>query len=184
MPGDNKDNNSEGEDLVSNNNNTSSTINPTDRDPPWMLLLALADDDGDNDPGDYNEFRSNYDLDGDGVFDNDDAGNGNGYVCMAVTDSWLSLKEDEYDDDDIPLRPDVFDINDKPSIHPNFFTGTLNDSLGRPYINDNPISNTQILCHALLKSMMRKKRDDTDNSIEHYVALGCTWLHVPTNWNI
>ena len=62
---------------------------------------------------------------------------------MTVTDSWLP-PENEYDDDDILLRPGVFDVGDKPSIHPNFFNGTLNDSLGRPYINDDPISNTQV----------------------------------------
>ena len=58
-----------------------------------MLLLAVADDDGDDDPGDYDEFCSDYDLDGEVIFDNDDADNGEGYVCMMVTDSLLPLEE-------------------------------------------------------------------------------------------
>ena len=74
--------------------------------------------------------------------------------------------EDEYDDDNILLRHGVFDVGDEPSIHPNFFNSTLNDSLGRPYINDDHISSTQVFHHALLKSLMRKKRGDIDNSIE------------------
>ena len=89
MSGENKDDDSEGEDLVSDNDNTNSTTNPTDGDPVQMSLLAVADDDGEDDPGDYDEFCSNYDLDDGGVFDNDDADNGEGYVCMTVTDSWL-----------------------------------------------------------------------------------------------
>ena len=173
MLGDNKDDNSEGGNLVSSNDNTNSTTNPINKDPPWMSLLALADDNGKGDPDDYNEFHSDYDLNGNTVFDNDDAGNEKRYVCMTVTDTWLPLEEDEYKDDDILLRPNVFGVSDKPSIYPNFLNGTLNDSFGCPYINDDPISNTQILFHALLKSSMRKKRDDVDNSIKHYDALCC-----------
>ena len=106
-----------------------------------MSLLAVADDDEDVDPGDYNEFCSDFDLDDDGVFDNEDTGQGEGYVCMTVTDSRLPLEEDEYEDDDILLPPGVFNVGGNPSIRPNFFNGTLNDSLGRPYINEDPISN-------------------------------------------
>ena len=43
-----------------------------------MLLVAVTDDDVDDDPDDYDEFRSNYDLDDGGVFDNDDADVGEG----------------------------------------------------------------------------------------------------------
>ena len=91
---------------------------------------------------------------------------------MTVTDSWLPTEE-QYDDDDILLHPGVVDVGDKPSIHPNFFIGTLNYSLGCPYINDNPIFNTQLFHHALLKSSMRTKGGDKDNSIGHYDALRC-----------
>ena len=77
---------------------------------------------------------------------------------MTVTNLWLPPKDEyEYDDDDILLRPGVFDVGDEPRIYPNFFNCTLNDSLGRPYINENPIFNTQVFHHALLKSLMRKK---------------------------
>ena len=118
----------------------------------WTSLLALADDDEDDDPGSYDEFRSNYDLDDDSVFDNDDIDNGEGYVCIAVTDSLNPPQVDEYKDDDILLRHGVFDVNGNPSIHPNFFNGVLNDSLGCPYINNNPFTPTQVLHYALLKS--------------------------------
>ena len=186
MSGNNNEENSEGEDSVSNNNNTDYTTNPTDGDPVRMSLLTVADDYDEDDPGDYNEFCPNYDLDDDGVFDNDDTNNGEGYVCMTVTDSWFSLGEEEDEDDDILLRPGVFDVNGILSIHPNFFNGTLNDSLGCPYINDNPISNTQVLRHVLIKSLMRKKKGDVDNSIEHYDTLWCKFqrigIHSSTNY--
>ena len=98
---------------------------------------------------------------------------------------WLPSK-DKYDDDDILLRPDVFDVGDKPVIHPNFFNDTLNDSLRCPYINDDPISNTQVFHHALLKSSMRKKRGEIDNYIKHYNALWCKLqqmgIHRSTNY--
>ena len=39
------------------------------------------------------------------------------------------------------------------------------------YINDNPISNNQMLHHALLKSSIWIKRDNVDGYIEHYNTL-------------
>ena len=105
---------------------------------------------------------------------------------MTVTNSWLPLEENEYEDDDILLRPGVFDVSGNLSIYPNFFNGTLDNSLGRSYINDDPISNTQVLYHALLKFSMRKKRGEVDNSIKHYDALQCKFqrigLHSSTNY--
>ena len=80
---------------------------------------------------------------------------------------------DEYKDDDILLPHGVFNVGDNPSIHPNFFNSVLNDSLGRPYNNDNPLIPTKAFHHALLKSSMRKKRGDVDKSIDHYDALKC-----------
>ena len=59
---------------MSNNNNINSIIIPSTPDPPWMLLVAVADDDVDNDPNYYDKFYVNYDLDIDSVFDNDNAG--------------------------------------------------------------------------------------------------------------
>ena len=99
---------------------------------------------------------SDYDLVDDGVFDNNDTGQGEGYICMTVTDSWYPLEDDIYEDDNILLRHGVFDDDGNPSIHPNFFHSFLNDS------NDNPISETQVLHHALLKSLMRIKRGAVD----------------------
>ena len=91
------------------------------------------------------------------MFDNDDTGQGEGYCCMMVTDSWFPLEDDEYEDDDILLRHGVFDTGGNPSIHPNFFHDTLNNSLGWPYTNNDPISEIQVLHHALLKSSMKNQ---------------------------
>ena len=90
---------------------------------------------------------------------------------MTVTDSWDPHVDDEDEDDDILLQHSVFDTGDHPSIHPNFFHGTLNNSIGQPYTNDEPISTTNIVHRALFKSSMRIKRGDINNSIEHYHAL-------------
>ena len=177
MSGNNKVENSEEEDSVPNNDDTNST-NPTDEDPTWMSLLAVADDDDDDDPGDYNKFRSDYDLGDDSVFENNDTSQGEGYVCMTVTDSWYPIEDDEYEDGNILLHHSIFNVGGNPSIHPNFFHGTLNDNLGWPYINDDPISETQVLHHALLKSLLRIKRGNIDNSIEHYDALWCKFQRI------
>ena len=184
MSGNKEVENSE-DDSVPNNNDTNST-NPIDEDPTWISLLVVVDDDDNDGPGDYDEFCSDYDLDNNGVFDNNDTGQGEEYVCMTVTDSLYPLEDDEYEDDDILLRHGVFDVGGNPSICPNFFHGTLDDSLGWPYINDNPISDTQVLHHALLKSLMRIKRGDVDKSIEHYDAIRCNCqrigIHNSTNY--
>ena len=135
LSGDNKDVNSEGEDSVSDNNNTNSTTSATNKNPMWMLLLVmvLTDDDGKENSGDYVKFCSNYDLNDNGVFDNDNTDNGEGCVCMTVTNSWLPLEDDKYEEDFILLVPSVFDVSGNSSIYPNLFNGTLNDSLGSPY---------------------------------------------------
>ena len=175
MSGNNDEENPEEDHPVPNNDDTDST-NPTDENPAWTSLLVVADDD--DDPGDYNEFRSDYDLDDNSVFDNDDAGEGEGYCCMTVTDSWDPQVDDEYEDDDILLQHGVFDTGGNPSIHPNFFHRTLNNNIGWPYTNDDPISATNIKHRALLKSSMRIKRGDVDNSIKHYDALWCKFQRI------
>ena len=92
---------------------------------------------------------------------------------MTMTNEWLPPKE-QYNTDNMLIRPGVFfDAGDKPSIHPNFFNATINDSCGCPYIYNDPISDTQILNHILLRSSMRIKRGDIDNSVENYDALWC-----------
>ena len=45
-------------------------------------------------------------------------------------------------------------------------------------VNVNPISDTQILNYALLRSTMRIKKDHVDNSIEHYDALRCKFREI------
>ena len=50
--------------------------------------LGIDENDEEDDPGDYNEFLSDYDFDNDCVFDNDDVDSGEGFMCMAVTYSW------------------------------------------------------------------------------------------------
>ena len=158
---------------MSDHANTNSTTNPTNDVHVLKLMLAMVDDDEEDDPGGYDEFCSDYDLNDDDVFVNDDVDSGDGFMCMAVTDSWDPPQANEYKDDDILLHHSVFDVNGNPSIHPNFFNGVLNDSLGRPYINDDPITPTQVFHHTLPKSSMRKKRGNVDKSIEHYNALRC-----------
>ena len=80
MSGKNEDKNSEGEDSVPNNDNTDSTTNPSNRDSLCMSLLMMADDDKDDDPGDCNGFFTNYDLNNDGVFDNNHTNEGERYI--------------------------------------------------------------------------------------------------------
>ena len=90
------------DDTMPNNDDTDSST-PTDENPTWTSLLVVADDDVDDDPGDYNEFHSDYDLDDDGVFDNDDAVEGEEYCCTTVTNSLDPQVDDEFEDDDILL---------------------------------------------------------------------------------
>ena len=156
MSGDGNDDDSSQEDSVSTNDNTTFTTNSTDATPLLMWSVAMSGDDGNKNPDNYNKFWSDYDLDDECVFDNNDADIGEGYVCMTLTNFWLP-PEEQYNTDDILIRPSVFDVGDKPSIHPIFFNGTINDSRGRPYINNDPISDTQVLHHALLRSSMRIK---------------------------
>ena len=53
------------------------------------VRVQHAVDNEDDDPDDYNEFRSGYGLNNDAVFDNDNTDPGEEYACMTVTDSWL-----------------------------------------------------------------------------------------------
>ena len=73
---------------------------------------------------------------------------------MTVTDSWDPSQPDEYKDDDILLPYGVFDVGNNPSIHPNFFKGVLNDSLGRLYNNDAPITPTQLSSINMLAAIL------------------------------
>ena len=164
------------DDTIPNNDDTDSST-PTDGAHAWSLLV-VADDDVDDDPGDYDEFCSDYNLNDDGVFDNGDAREGEGYCCMTVTDLWDPHMDDEYEDDDILLRHGIFGTGGNPSIHPNFFHGTLNNNIGRPYANDDPISATNVLHSALLKSLMSIQRGDIMKSIEHYDALWCKFQQI------
>ena len=152
----------------------------------FLLAVVVADDYDDADPGDNDGFFFDYDLDNDGVFDNDDTSQGEGYICMTLTDTWFPCEENEWRDDNVILLPGVFDIGGNQSIHPDFFNCTLNDSFGHPYINDDTISNTQVLHNTLLKSPMRIKIGNIDNSIEHYDALRCKFerigIHASTNY--
>ena len=132
----------------------------------------MVDDDVDNNPENYDKLHANYDLTDEGVFDNDNADVGESYVYTTLTNLWLFPKN-YYIDDDILLRPGVFDVEDKPSIDPNFFNSTLSEILSWLYINADPISNTQVFHHALLKASKRKKKGNINNSIKHYDALWC-----------
>ena len=148
--------------------------------------LVVSDDDVDDDPGDFDEFCSDYDLDDDGVFDNNDIHKEEGFCCMTVTNSWDPHVDNEYEDDDILLRHGVFDTGGSPSIYLNFFHGTLNNNIGHPYTNNKPISETNVLHYALLKSSMRIHGGDIMKSIKHYNALWCKFqwigIHNSTNY--
>ena len=144
----------------------------------WSRLLEAADDDVDNDPVNFDEFCSDYNLDDDSVFDNDKIGKEEGFCCMTVTNSWDPHMENNYEDDNIFLQHGVFDTGGNPSIHPNFFHGTLNNSIGLLYTTNNPISKTNVLHHALLKYSLRIHRGDIMKSIEHYNAFWCKFQQI------
>ena len=152
------------------NDNDSST--PTDDAHAWSYLVDDDDDDDDvdNDRGDFDWFCSDYDLDDDGVFDNNEIGEREGFCCMTVTKSW-DPQVDDYKENNILLQHGAFATGGNPIIHPNYFHGTLNNSIGQPYTNEGPFSKTNVLHHALLKSSLRIHRGDIMKSIEHYDAL-------------
>ena len=147
MSGDDNDDDSSREDSVSTNNNTNSVTNPADATLPWMLLMVVADDDDDDDDDHdyYNDFRS----DSGGVFE-DDIGVGEGYVCMTLTKSYLP-PEERYDTDITMVPLGVFRVDDEINFHQNFF----NNQRGRPYINDDPIYNTQMF-HPVILNLPRE----------------------------
>ena len=111
------------------------------------------------------------------MFDNNEVGEKEAFCCMTVTNSWDPQVED-YENHNIFLQHGVFDTGGNSSIHPNFFHGTLNNSIGQPYINDDPISKTYILHYVLLKSSLRIHRGDIMKSIEHYDALRCKFQKI------
>ena len=138
MSGDDNDGDSSKDNYLSDNDNTNSITNPAERIPPWMFLVVMVnnDEDEDDDPDNYNDLRYNFDPD-DGVFGNAYIDVREGCVCITLTNSYLP-PEEQYNTENILIRPGVFDVDDKPSIHQNF----LNSNRDRPYINDNSISNT------------------------------------------
>ena len=169
MSNDDNDYDSSWEDSVSPDDNTNFTTNLPDIPPAWMSLVAMADDvhdDDNDDPDDYNNFWSEYDLNGDGIFDNNDIEIGEGFVCMTLTNNWLPSKE-QYDIDNIMICPGVFYVGNKLSIYPNLFNETIKDSCGCTHSNENPISNTQMFHPAILKASKRIKNgvksDDISN---------------------
>ena len=171
--GNNVDGDSNVEESILDNNNTNPTTTLDDDTHVMASMAAFVEDDEEEDDGDYNNFCSDYDLDDNGIFDNDSINEGEAVVCMTLTDKWDSPPPDLYRYDDILLRHGVFDVGDSPSIHPNYFNGVLNESLGGPYTNDDPLTPTQTLHQALLKSSMRYKKGDVDKSINHYDVIKC-----------
>ena len=65
---------------------------------------------------------------------------------------------------------DEFQERSRPNPTPSS-NDTIINSRSRALVNVDPISDTQILIHALLRSSMRIKKGHVDNSIEHYDAL-------------
>ena len=70
-------------DKTTPNDNDSSTCQ--DDAHAWSHLRD--EDDADNDPGNFDEFCSDYNLDDAGVFDNNEVGEGEGFYCMTVKNS-------------------------------------------------------------------------------------------------
>ena len=152
------------------NDNTNS-FTPANEAHAWSHLVESTDDDVDDDPSDFDKFCSDYDLDDDSVFGNNDIGEVEGFCCMKVTNSWDPHVANEFEDADLLLLHGVCNTGGNPSIHPNFFHSTLKNSIGRPYTNNDPISEINVLRYVLLKSLMRIHRDDIMKSIEHYDEL-------------
>ena len=94
--------------------------------------------------------------------------------------------KNDYEDGNILLQHGVFDTGGNPSIHLNFFHGPLNNSIGLPYTNNTPISETNVLHCTLIKSSLRIHRGNVMKSIEHYNALWCKFqqikIHNSTNY--
>lgn len=122
-------------------------------------------------PDNWLNFQSEYVLNADDTYNNDDADVSQGLFCTTMTREAL---EEQYNYDGILLWPGVFDdVGVTSSIYPNFFNGTIIDSHGCPYINDDQISNTQMLPHTILQFSMSIKNSNIDKSIDHYDALCC-----------
>lgn len=91
-----------------------------------------------------------------------------------MIDSWLT-PEKQYNPDNILIRSDVFDVGDEPSMHPNFFNCISNDSRGHLYVNNNSISDTQILHHVLLRSFIRMNRGNIEIQSSIMMHLGANY---------
>ena len=85
--GDDEEDSSNVEDPILNDNNTDSTTTPDDDGHVLGSMTAMVDDDKEDD-GVNNEFCSDYDLDNDGIFDNDSINEGEAFVCMTLSDTW------------------------------------------------------------------------------------------------
>ena len=121
----------------------------------------------DSSPDNWLDLQFNYDLDTEGVFDNNESTNT--FVYMARTGGSKDEEENNNSDEfQERLRP-----NTTPSSN-----DTIIDTRNRTFVNVDPISDTQILNHALLRSSMRIKKGHVDNSIEHYDALWCKFREI------
>ena len=121
-----KDDNNEAGELLSNNDDDDSSqeepvSNSVSASSAWMQLVALASDNvenGVNDaaaangPDNWIYLQSDYDLDADGVYNNNNTDANNGFVCMTLTGK-------TFDEQYVAL-----------SIHSNFFNDTINNSRG------------------------------------------------------
>ena len=125
----------------------------------------------DRSPNKWLDLQSNYDLNAERVFDNDESTNT--LICMAYT----GIFENEDNGEEFQERC-------RPNSTPSSSNDTVIDSRNRALVNFDSVSNAQILNHALLRSFMRIKKGHVDNYIEHYDALQYTTVQVQRNWDL
>ena len=181
----NNDDGSSEDDSGSDDITASSTTTPKEGDSTtlWIAIVAIANNNVknaiDSDIFDHSQnnwfyLKSNFDFNAEGVYDNDDTDDI--FVCMKCTEDPY---DKQYNNNNVHLHLGVLsDADVISSVYPNFFNDTINDSRGRPYTNTNPITDTQILHHSLLRSLVRIKRANLDNSTKDYDAFRCKFRQI------
>ena len=108
---------------------------PSTKNPEWVTMVALATENVkngidsdiiDDSPDDWFELESTFDLDAEGVYDNDDTDDA--FVCMTCTGDPFDKQHNAADTN--PHHGVLSDPDIVLSFHPNSFNDTINDSHG------------------------------------------------------